>query len=158
MTVNEFIQDLTEFCQIVVPQILANLQEQRFKNQGQFNDNPRWQDNDDRVVDDKGFNAPLYDTGELYQQLTNPSNWKIKARSSNSKIIVEVPDEEDFTPSKYDVLDEGGYVAPWHGHSGNIEPPIKSVPARPFKKISAQDVQWIRDQLVKAIQERYGAA
>lgn len=173
MTLAELVEDLNKFCKEEVGDLLARLQELRFKNQGDFNGNERWEDNQSinrppyayyngkkypfkNVQKDKGRNEPLVDSGHLKNELTNPANWKVEAKFNNNKLTLSFPDKESFTESKYDKLDTGyqglvEYISP----RGNYVRIDQGIPARPFKSISAQDVQWIRDQLLESLKRRY---
>lgn len=135
------------------PKIIAELEVERFKNQGEFNDHSKWADNSPQVTKDKGRNDPLVDSGALKSELTNASNWKLKSRLDTDSLTISIPDEEDFTDSKYNILDTGGKTNPYTSARGN-KVNIKSVPARPFKSISNQDVEWIAEELAKVLARR----
>lgn len=151
------IKELQEFCAKRVPELLAEIQEKRFANQGQFNGHERWVDNHPKVIKEKGKNDPLYDSGELFKELTDPNNWAIEINISEKALRLTIPDVENFTNTKYDVLDKGGRVDPYIGRRTGKVVNIHSVPARPFKEITIQDIEWVRDRLVDLIVERLAA-
>ena len=121
MNTQELIQNIANFCKEETPRLIAELQKKRFENQGAFNDNKKWDDNDPYidheatkiggklypnkgVQQDKGRNEPLVDSGNLKSSLTNPSNWDLKPRLGKGKLTLSIPEEEGFTDSKYDKL------------------------------------------------------
>lgn len=154
MTRNEFIASVIAFCEKETQKIIAKLQENRFLNDGAFNDHEEWTGNSPKVIKDKGFDKPLFDTGELKDELTDPENWDLEPKFSNNVLTLTIPDKEEFTDSKYDVLDTGGNVDPYTSPRGN-KIYISVVPPRPFKDISSQDIDWITKELVEAIKREY---
>lgn len=168
------IDDIAEFAKQEVPRLLALIEDMRFLNQGAFNDNPKWADNQagvrkqkyayfggkkrypfKTVQQDKGFNLPLYDSGNLYRELTNPDNWKSSVTRSDNRITISFPDVETFTDSKYDKLDSGSGPTEYISRRGNYVRIDSSIPARPFKKISQADTTWIIKELIKSLKDRY---
>ncbi len=155
MTLNQLIQQIVIFAEKETQKIIAELQRKRFENDGDFNGHEPWKRNDPRVIDDKGFDKPLYDSGELASELEDPSNWDLQPRISGGKLTLTIPDRENFTDPKYDVLDTGGKVSPYIGRSGKTIN-IHSVPPRPFRDLSSQDIDWITEQLILAIRRKFG--
>jgi phage gpG-like protein len=154
MNIKQFIQEIIIFAEKETQLIIAELQEKRFDADGAFNGHEAWARNSKKVIRDKGFNKPLYDSGELKDELTDPSNWDLNPQVSGSKLTLTIPDREDFTDSKYDVLDTGGSVNAYTSRRGNFID-ISFVPARPFKDISDQDMNWITDKLVESIKRKF---
>jgi hypothetical protein len=154
MTLNEFIADIVAFCQEETERIIAELERLRFSNQGAFNGNPRWYDNHPEVIKDKGRNQPLVDSGNLRRELENPKNWDLKPNFNKNLLTLTIPETENFTDSKYNVLQTGGAVSPYVSRRGN-KINIHSVGPRQFKNFTAQDIDWIQDKLVKAIEDKY---
>jgi hypothetical protein len=156
MTRAEFIKVIAAFAEKETQSIIAQLQAQRFENDGAFNGHPEWERNSGKVAKEKGFDKPLYDSGELEHELETDSNWKLAPKFSGNTLTLSVPDREQFTDSKYDVLDTGGEVEPYKGRRTGNWINIFSVPARPFKDITAQDMEWIKEMLVLAIIRKFG--
>jgi hypothetical protein len=154
MTLQQFITEIMIFCEKETQKIIAELQWNRFENDGQFNDNERWQGNSPKVIKDKGFDIPLQDTGHLRSELENPENWDLKPKATKTILTLTIPETEHFTESKYDVLQTGGNVDPYVSVRGN-KINIQSVPARNFKNLSATDMKWIEDKLVQAIIRKF---
>lgn len=171
------IDDIAEFAKQEVPRLLALIEDMRFLNQGAFNDNPKWADNQPgirkqqyayfhgkyggkkrypfkTVQQDKGFNFPLYDSGNLYRELTNPENWKSSVTTAGNRITISFPDVETFTDTKYDKLDTGTGAQQYVSRRGNYVA-VNYIPARPFKKISQADKVWIIKELIKSLKDRY---
>src|ERR1700761_3238445 len=147
MTLNELKLDIVQFCEQETQKLIAELQNKRFENQGAFNGHAKWVDNDNSphrfsmsVQKDKGRNQPLVDNGNLQNSLESPSNWNLSPQFNGTNLTLNVPDREQFTEPKYDILDTGGKVNPYISPRGNSIN-LHYVPARPFKDISAQDMQ-----------------
>jgi hypothetical protein len=157
MKIEDKIQEIAQFCETETQNIIAQLQANREASGGAFNGHELWADNNPKVINAKGFDQPLYDTGELMHELQTPSNWELNPKFSGNTLTLSVPDTETFTDSKYDVLDSGGEVEPYTDQRSGKRVHIHSVPARPFKDISAQDMDWIKEQLVEAIKSRYAS-
>lgn len=154
MTLQDFINEIMEFCEKETQLIIARLQENRFANQGAFNDNPKWSDNNRKVVNDKGRNEPLVDSGNLKKELTTPENWELDPIKSANILTLHIPDTEMFTDSKYDKLDKGGTVDAYISPRGNFIN-IRSVPSRKFKDLSDADTEWIKEELINALKAKY---
>ena len=154
MDLQNFIKQIMQFCEAETKLIIAELQHNRFENDGQFNDNERWQDNSPKVIKDKGFDIPLQDSGHLRDELMNPDNWDLRPQVNDLTLTLTVPDTEDFTESKYDVLQTGGEIDPYISPRGKAIN-ITAVPARNFKNLSALDIEWIRNKLIDAIRREY---
>lgn len=155
MTIQDFVKELAAFIEAETQWIITDLQKLRFKNQGAFNGHERWVDNRADVKFEKFDKLPLIDTGELLAELTNPANWDLKTTISGNKIRLTIPDRENFTDPKYDKLDTGGSGDTYIGERTGKKIKINEIPARPFKDISAEDVDWIVQQLEKRIRDRY---
>ncbi len=150
----EFVARLTALAISETKIIIARLQEQRFANDGAFNDHPKWAPNvREDILFEKGYKPVLQDTGELKSELTNPDNWDVEVEFSNNKLTLTIPEEEEFTDPKYDSLEDtdGGE---YYGTKTGKKIKYKSKPAREFKKLSDQDVQWIADQLEIVLREK----
>ncbi len=152
-----------QFCIQDTQEIIAELEEKRFENQGAFNGHAKWADNqlhkhptaEKSVQEDKGFNRPLYDTGELKKQLTTAGNWNLQPKISQNTLKLNVPNRENFTSQKYDKLDVGvDHYTKYTSIRGNVVA-MDKIPARPFKDISDQDVNWIVQQLVQDIESKF---
>jgi len=147
-------EQIKQFCIDTTPEILAQLQKERFDNQGDFNGNDRWDDNALDVIADKGRDEPLVDTGNLRGELESASNWDLSPVSSDNSLSLTIPEEENFTDSKYDKLQDGGYSESYISPRGT-RIRAKSLPARNFKKLSHQDATWVVEKLVLAIKGRF---
>lgn len=154
MTLEEFIADIVAFCQEKTRDIIVELEKLRFENQGDFNGNSRWYDNNPLVIKDKGKNQPLVDSGNLERELENRANWDLHDNFSDNLLTLQIPETENFTDAKYDILQTGGKTEPYISRRGNFVN-IHKVGARQFKNLSAQDIQWINDKLVAAIRAKY---
>ena len=152
----QFIQELAVFIEAETEWIIADLQKKRFENQGAFNGHEKWADNDAEVKYEKFDKPPLIDTGELLAELTNPNNWDLKPQFMGNRLTLTIPDRENFTDSKYDKQDIGGELGVWNG-SRTGKKMARNITARPFKDISAEDVDWIVRQLEQKIRDRYGS-
>lgn len=154
MSKKEIMNQIKQFCIEKTQQLIAELEQKRFDNQGAFNGNDKWADNSPIVIADKGRNEPLVDSGALKSTLTNPANWNLNPVSTKSKLVLTIPKTEKFTPSKYDKLQTGGKNAPYISLRGNNIKAL-NLPARNFKNLSKQDADWVVQNLVRAIQERF---
>jgi hypothetical protein len=154
MSLDDLIQKIVIFCEEMTPKIITELQVRRFENDGAFNDNEEWQGNSPKVIKDKGYDTPLQDSGALRNSLENPDNWDLKPKFSDNTLTLTIPDTEEFTDSKYDVLQTGGKVDPYISPRGN-KINITMVPARNFKDLSRQDIEWITEQLISAIKKEF---
>lgn len=172
------IEEINEFAQEQIAELLAYIQEQRFKNQGEFLDHEKWEDNDNlermysvSVQTDKGRNSPLIDTGRLMKQMTSVSNWEkeVKKQQNGLQTKFNIPTREHFNDPIYDKLDKGFHADPYTSIRGNRVfwakrkdkngNPIgkgANVPARPFKDTSETDIAWVTQQLTQRIQARFG--
>ncbi len=148
------IGQIMHFCVEETQELIADLEHERFRHNGEFNGHARWADNSYDVQKDKGFNKPLYDTGNLYGKLSKPTNWDLKPTIGNNTLKLTVPERENFTDKKYDKLDTGGKSAGYVSPRGNLMKP-RNLPARPFKDISNQDVDWIVDKLAQGIEDKF---
>lgn len=137
-----------------VPRIMSDLQQERFANQGQFNDNPKWVDNAQDVINDKGHNQPMVDSGNLEKELSNPKNWDLNPSFTNNTLKLSIPEYEKFTEPKYDILETGGYSPSYISKRGN-KMKAREIPAREFKKISDMDFDWIVDKLVQDLKSEF---
>ncbi len=162
--VNSLIGQIIQFCVGETQELIADLEQERFKNNGEFNGHKKWADNQSRkhplaeksVQEDKGFNKPLYDTGNLYKELSTPGNWDVKPQINKNTLKLTVPSRENFTDSKYDKLDVGvDHFTMYRSIRGNLVA-MDSIPARPFKDISDQDAEWIANKLAQAIENQFG--
>lgn len=150
------IEEMIIFCEKETQNIITQLQAFRFENDGAFNGHEEWSYNSQKVIDGKGFDKPLYDTGELAHELQTASNWDLKPQIVGNTLVLTVPDREDFTNSKYDILDTGGDVnTSYIGRKNGKKIFIEWVPARPFKDLSIKDIEWITDRLVEAIKRKF---
>lgn len=151
---------IIELCRTETPKIIAQLEALRFENNGAFNGHEIWEGNSPKVIKDKGFDEPLWDSGELEYELTNSKNWKldtvINENGFDTNLTIKIPDKESFTESKYNILDTGGKVNPYRSRRGNWVD-IQSVPARPFRELSTRDVEWIKDRLEEAIVKNFAS-
>lgn len=154
MTLQELIADIADFSQKETQRLIAKLERSRFQSQGAFNGNDPWLDNSPKVIKDKGRNEPLVDSGHLEYELENPDNWDLKPQFEKDILTLNIPETEHFTESKYDVLQTGGKTGPYLSRRGNIVN-VFEVPARQFKNLSEQDIQWIYEQLVESIKRKY---
>lgn len=154
MSMASKIAEIKEFCITATQEAIAELQQQRFANQGAFNDNEEWADNSKLVVQDKGFNEPLVDSGDLQRDLTTPGHWDLNPISRKNSLTMTIPEEEDFTESKYDQLQDGGRSDPYTSPRGKKMPSF-NLPARNFKKLSQADAEWVVKRLVQALERRF---
>lgn len=160
--VQDYVRELVELCESEMAAAIAEIENQRFLHQGNFNDNKSWANNANDVVQDKGFNAPLEDTGFLKNQLTNKSNWakelfvEVGSKQTYNKEIKQVfgmqfSDNESFTLPKYNILQTGGkgkaYISP-RGKAMKA----RDIPARNFKEFSDMDMEWIVDYITKKLE------
>ena len=150
--IQDIIKQIVDICENETPELLAELQQERFGHQGAFNGHEKWVDNSYIVQKDKERNQPLVDSGNLEKQLSTASNWDVNPQINKNTLRLTIPGKENFINSKYDVLDTGGKVKPYTSLRGNYIP-INSVPARPFKEISDQDAEWVINKLLKNILE-----
>lgn len=161
--IQDLIKEIMQFCQEDTQELIAKLEQQRFANQGEFNGHEKWKDNQSikhpcaqkSVIQDKGRNEPLVDSGYLKKQLSTASNWDLKPQISDNTMRLSIPQRENFTAQKYDKLDVGvdhfvKYISP----RGNIVA-MDSIPARPFKDISDQDVNWVVNKLIEDIKGKF---
>lgn len=164
-------QIIVDFCVKRIQELIVELQKNRFENQGQFNDNPKWNDNQSgvkkgykkfnndlyprkTVQQDKGRNQPLVDSGRLKSQLENPANWDLKAEFNNGKLNLRIPEVENFTSPEYDILETDHHVDGYISKKGNFIGPL-DVPARSFKHISDADIEWLLSNLVTSISSKF---
>jgi hypothetical protein len=153
----QFLEALFAFIEAKTKQFLAELQELRFANDGAFNGHEAWAPNvRPDIVAAKGGKPPLQDSGRLKEQLTNPNNWELNPTWDGRSLRLNVPDMEDFTDPTYDALEneDGGTYT---GRLTGKQITFKSKPARKFKDISEQDVQWVADKLEQAIRQEFGS-
>lgn len=150
----DFMQYFAQFCVKTVQELIADFQDKRFNNQGQINGHARWYDNSPQVIKDKGRNKPLIDSGNLLKEMTTPDNWNVETIFTGNALTFSIPEQADFTSSKYDILQTGGkvdsYVSPRKNYIN-----IKSVGARDFKSLTSQDIDLITEQLALKIQEEF---
>ena len=157
MTQEELIQEIAKFAETETQNIIAELQANRFQNDGAFNGHATWKNNHPLVAEEKGFNKPLVETGELRKELTTADNWDLNPKLTKNQLTLSIADRENFTDSKYDKLDIGGITSPYKGRRTGKMVNINSVPARPFKDLSSQDMQWITNKLEDAIRLKFGS-
>lgn len=171
------IDAINNYAQDEIAELLAEIQVQRFKNQGEFLDHKKWADNDNQkrlysisVQKDKGRNSPLIDTGRLMKQMTSKENWskELKKESNGLKSKFSIPTQENFNDPVYNKLDEGFIADPYTSIRGNRifwakkkdkqgVPVGKGayVPSRPFKDTSETDINWVAQQLAKKLKEKF---
>lgn len=163
--------DLGEFCQITIQNLIAELEVNRFKSQGKFNDHQEWKDNQagerqgnarfngkyypsKTVQQDKGRNEPLVDQGNLRNELETPQNWDLNLEKDSNSLKYTISNEEKFTDKKYDILEFDHKGEPYLSPRGNVVH-LGDIPGRPFKAFSDIDISWIVEKLAKAIEEKY---
>jgi hypothetical protein len=152
-----FVTELIEFMNKATQRIIAELQELRFENDGDFNGHEAWLPNTRAdILFEKSGKPPLQDTGRLRSELTNADNWDLRATFDGSTLTLNVPDVEDFTDSQYNDLEnsDGGT---YQGTKTGKKIIYTWKPPRMFKALSAQDMNWITEQLEKAIRMKYAS-
>ncbi len=163
MTLDELIQQISIFAEKETQILIAELEAKRFENQGSYNGHEKWKDNqywrhptaDASVQEDKGRNDPLVDTGYLKNKLTTADNWKLNPKLSKNNLRLTIEDRETFTDSKYNKLDTGvDHYVKYKSIRGNIVA-MDHIPARPFRNLSAQDINLITAQLTESIKKEF---
>ncbi len=156
----DFIDSIMDFCEGILPEIVAEFERKRFENQGEFNGHEKWDNNNPEVIKDKGRNEPLIDSGRLKREITDPYNWGVAIISKKDKmsLTLSIPDTESFTDQKYNKLDEGFVTGEYVSPRGNVVFKNRrnvTVPARPFRDLTAQDINWIKNRLIEEIKKEY---
>jgi len=162
--IQQIIDNIKNHAESDVQNLIVELQKNRFAHQGEFNDNKRWADNQKfkggtfngitathSVIQDKGRNEPLVDSGHLKSELTNPKNWNLSTKKGNNKIQLTIPQTEKFTEMKYDKLQTGTDKPQSYISSRGNAVVVDKLPARNFKDLSDQDAEWIVNKLVNII-------
>lgn len=151
VVVGVFLAALDEYVNRKVPLLLVQLQENRFANQGAFNDHERWLPNvRPDIIAEKSNKPVMVDSGELYKELTTPENWKIDVKFSNQQLSINIPKIETFTNPKYDSL-ENNAGGKYFGSATGKQIVYKWKPPRMFKELSDIDEKWIETELEKAL-------
>lgn len=149
--IDKIIQRIKNYAESDVQNLIVELQQKRFANQGAFNDNKKWEDNSSTVQRDKGRNEPLVDTGALKKSLTTKSNWDLKPHKQQNSLKLTIPETERFTDSKYDKLQTGTEKSQSYISTRGNKVFVNGLPERNFKDLSDQDAEWIVNELVNII-------
>jgi hypothetical protein len=153
---NQIKAKIIEFVQNKIAELLAVIEKERFENQGEFNGNKFWKSNAGEVVKDKGRNEPLVDLGSLKSEMTDKTNWQkeIKLSINDTTVDITISRKESFNDPKYNKLQVGfstpGYISP----RGNKIGP-KVVPGRNFQEINDQDIDWLVNELITAVEKEF---
>jgi hypothetical protein len=150
----DVIKHIAQLAELETQEALAKLQDNRFANEGQFNDHEAWAPNvRPDIVYQKWTRPVLIDSGNLRNELTNPDNWQIDTKLSITFISLGFDEVENFTDPKYDQLEnsDGGE---YDGSRTGKHIKYKWKPPRMFKTLSAQDVEWVTDEVTKALVDK----
>jgi hypothetical protein len=168
------IDAINEYAQEEIPELLAEIQVQRFKNQGEFLDHKKWDPNGSLYIkiNNKKRNPehnsmvswhkynrpPLIDTGHLVKEMIDSKNWKkevkLQKQGLNQKFVI--PQTESFSDPKYDKQNEGSAeTQTWKSSRTGESVSVGGVPARPFKDTSKTDITWVAQQLSKKLNEKF---
>lgn len=151
------IDAINEYAQDEIAELLAEIQVQRFKNQGEFLDHKKWENNPKDISYEKFYRKPLIQTGELKREMTNKSNWnkEVKLQKQGLKQQFVIPQTESFSNPKYDKQNTGGVGGSWKGLRTGKDMSVENVKARPFKSTSETDIIWVAQQLAKKLKEKF---
>jgi hypothetical protein len=167
------INAINEYAQDEIAELLAEIQVQRFKNQGKFLDHEKWVNNGKLGIIEPNLKAnpkqnksvawhkynrsPLIDSGELKKEMTSVSNWdkeiKLQKQGLNQKFVI--PQTESFSNPKYDKHNIGGSGGMWNSTKTKELVSVKKVAKRPFKDTSETDISWVAQQLAKKLKEKF---